>query len=166
MMIYSGEDMEKVQRLQREAIGLSSVASRICGLVRDGVQYGPAKVFEVYHVENGTDVVLDFRLNTNLGQVYCRFDLATDGHHLLGKYNFFLQTSDDENIDRQVRVFSVLFDGNGRYVFGDRWTMDMSNDDAIGIGADFVYYLIGNVLGNIHDHLPKYTTTAQDIKNV
>jgi len=91
---------------------------------------------------------------------------VTDGHHLLEKYSFFLQSRDDQNIDRQVRVFSVLFDGNGRYVFGDKWTVSMSQDDTIGIGADFVYYLIGNVLGNMHDYLPKYTTTAQDIKTL
>lgn len=162
MKIYSGAEMEDIKNLHHRAEALPPVAIKLRDVVRQNMKDGPAKVFDVHFLDpSGTDIMLDFKLGTNFGQVYCRFDVVTNGKHPLGKYNFFFQDRDDKNVAQQVRVFAVLFDANSRYVFGDNWRLDVPEGDTIN--GDFAFYLLGNILANIHEELPKYNNIAQDI---
>jgi hypothetical protein len=116
--------------------------------------------------DDPSNPALDFRLSTSLGQVYTRFDLVRDDQMIFGQYAFLLQERDACNKVTFKPVFSILFNGQGRYLFGDTLRPGEPNRGFQEIDTDFGWRLSGNILLSIYNQLSSVRNSGFDIETL
>lgn len=168
MKVFTDAEVGKAAGIAQVAGDLCAAATSIKGrLQRQLDAAGAAK--NVSFVPDGDDPdkpVLDFRLSTSLGQIYARFGLVRDDQMIVGQYAFLLQERDADNKVTHKPIFSMLFNGQSRYVFGDTVGPSEPNSAFEEIDMDFGWRLSGNILLSIYHQLDNVRSNNLDIETL
>lgn len=147
--VYPNNEIGDVRGPLKVANNLSDMAKRLKDLIQKQLVDGQASEFGVSYAT--ADVVLDFRLATPFGYVFARYDPVRLDKNLVGRYMFFFEDRDEQNIPVCKPVFMLLFTAEGRYQLGGSSTSNLADYNFQAVNDDFIWRLVGNLLLGVYE---------------